>query len=327
MFRVPTERRRRRRWSWSCNGWLLFTGPGLVALRRHRSPMAHLEPARACCAEDGIPAQSAEPGPAERLAPARDAGALVVAADRRDRPGLTRRARGVAGRPSPRTAGAELPADAIADCRAETVRPRRSPIHFEEAHPGSSAEWRLPAHRGPAEDSVIGTAEPRVLSAVSVDAQLEVHALLCRPHSPAGAKTCGHGSTCGRADVRTCRRAETCGNVRTVRRCGRRCGGACGPCGVRNGQVTVRLTRYGHVPGPSGRWRCRRPAPVDVPGQGGRANRIGSLFDDACPTAVTLGYRSGRTLTWAAPPRRPPEPSRRCGVHRGMISSGIRVSS
>ena len=188
---------------------LHWTGAGRAA----PSSLANGAPGggRACCVEDGIPAQSAEPGPAARLAPARDAGALVVAADRRDRPGLTRRARGVAGRPSPRTAGAELPADAIADCRAETVRHRRSPIHFEEAHPGSSAEWRLPAHRGPAEDSVIGTAEPRVLSAVGVDAQLEVHALLCRPHSPAGAKTCGHGSTC---DVRTCGRAD----VRTVRK-------------------------------------------------------------------------------------------------------------
>ena len=59
------------------------------------------------------------------------------------------------------------------------------------------------------------------------------------------------------------------------------------PGAVVTGEVTVRSSRYGHTAGPTGRWRCRRPAPVDVPVQGGRSDRIGSLFDSACPTAAT----------------------------------------
>ena len=60
--------------------------------------------------------------------------------------------------------------------------------------------------------------------------------------------------------------------------------------------VTVRRSRYGHGSGPTGRWRCRRPAPVDVTAQGGCPDRIGSLFDGACPTAATLDTGSTERL-------------------------------
>ena len=51
--------------------------------------------------------------------------------------------------------------------------------------------------------------------------------------------------------------------------------------------VSVRWSRYGHGSGPTGRWRCRRPAPVECPYAGRAPDRIGSLCDDACPTAGT----------------------------------------
>ena len=57
-------------------------------------------------------------------------------------------------------------------------------------------------------------------------------------------------------------------------------------------RVTVRSSRYGHAVGPTGRWRC----PLCT--QGARTG-IGSLFDDACPTAVT----PDTGLTERLPPR------------------------
>ena len=62
--------------------------------------------------------------------------------------------------------------------------------------------------------------------------------------------------------------------------------------------VTVRSSRYGHESGPTARWRCRRPAPVDVPVHGGCPDRIGSLFDDACPTAATPDTGRTERLRW-----------------------------
>ncbi len=75
-----------------------------------------------------------------------------------------------------------------------------------------------------------------------------------------------------------------------------------GPRRRRGAPVTVRRTRYGHGSGPTGRWRCRRPAPVECPCTGRAPDRIGSLCDDACPTAGT----PDTALTERAQPRRPP---------------------
>ena len=62
-------------------------------------------------------------------------------------------------------------------------------------------------------------------------------------------------------------------------------------------EVNVRRSRYGHGNGPTRRWRCRRPAPVECPCAGRAPDRIGPLFDDACPDCRNAGYRDDRTVT------------------------------
>ena len=65
--------------------------------------------------------------------------------------------------------------------------------------------------------------------------------------------------------------------------------------------VTVRATRYGRRSGPTGRWRCRRPAPVDVP-CAGRAPGPDRLAVRRClPDGRNAGYRDARTLTPLSP--------------------------
>ncbi len=62
-------------------------------------------------------------------------------------------------------------------------------------------------------------------------------------------------------------------------------------------QVTVRSSRYGHAAGPTGRWRCRRPAPVDVP-CARRAPGPDRLAVRQCLFGCrNAGYRLDRTLT------------------------------
>jgi len=87
------------------------------------------------------------------------------------------------------------------------------------------------------------------------------------------------------------------------------------------GSVSVRPTRYGRGSGPTGRWRCRRPAPVDVP-CAGRAPGPDRLAVRRClPDCRKAGYRQGRTLT---PGRGSPGPgsqgphtrARRCRTRR-----------
>ena len=61
--------------------------------------------------------------------------------------------------------------------------------------------------------------------------------------------------------------------------------------------VTVRRSRYRHGRGPTGSWRCRQPARVDVPAQG-RAPGPDRLAVRRClPDGRNAGYREDRTLT------------------------------
>jgi len=80
-----------------------------------------------------------------------------------------------------------------------------------------------------------------------------------------------------------------------------------------------------HGSGPTGRWRCRRQAPVECPCTGRAPDRIGSLCDDACPTAGTPDTALTERLRAARLAERRQSLSRRCGVHRGMVCLGIRI--
>ena len=89
---------------------------------------------------------------------------------------------------------------------------------------------------------------------------------------------------------------------------GRPCGAPTRPCwspGPPAPRVTVRRTRYGHAAGRTGRWRCRRPAPIDVPAQEGRSDRIGSLSTVLArlPQRRYGGPTTGRSTREPAQPR------------------------
>ena len=65
---------------------------------------------------------------------------------------------------------------------------------------------------------------------------------------------------------------------------------------VHGPRVTVRSSWYGHAAGPTGRWRCRRPAPVDVP-CARRAPGPDRLAVRRCLSDCrNAGYRLARTL-------------------------------
>ena len=90
--------------------------------------------------------------------------------------------------------------------------------------------------------------------------------------------------------------------------------------------VTVRSSRYGHAAGPTGRWRCRRPAPVDVP-CAGRAPEPDRLAVRRClPDCRHAGYRLDRTVTeqlsteQPAALRQPAAPAARQRRHAASIA-------
>ena len=94
--------------------------------------------------------------------------------------------------------------------------------------------------------------------------------------------------------------------------------------------------RYGRGSGPTGRCRCRRPAPVDVPCAGRTPGPDRLAVRRCLPDCRSAGYRQDRTVIWlsgslatgylATSTQTLSEPSRHCGVYRGMLSPSVHVN-
>ncbi len=84
--------------------------------------------------------------------------------------------------------------------------------------------------------------------------------------------------------------------------------------------VTVRPSRYGHGSGPTNRTLALSTASTGGRPCAGRApDRIGPLFDDACPDCRNAGYRDDRTVT--GPCNRSAKPVWTCG--RAKPDAGV----
>ena len=139
---------------------------------------------------------------------------------------------------------------------------------------------------------------------------------VCEPHDSTGEPGAGdRHAGFGERGEETCPRDSDCGPARKRRM---------EPPSPTGYAPPLDSTRYGHAAGPTGRWRCRRPAPVDVP-CARRAPGPDRLAVRRCLSDCrNAGYRLDRTLTYgplqigrARPVRRPlttpPSQSARAG--------------